>query len=90
MANIVMMYEAFGKPADFPPRAVTRRGIDSSLVIGEHEAYCQPCVSPVWDTGLTCHALIEVGGDGNAAADQAGVSTGWCRSRFSTSRATGR
>ena len=62
MANTVMMYEAFGKPADYPPRAITRRGIDKLLVIGEHEAYCQPCVSPVWDTGLTCHALIEAGG----------------------------
>ena len=63
MANIVMMYEALGKGPDFPPRAVTRRGIDKLLVIGEHEAYCQPCVSPVWDTALTCHALTEAGGE---------------------------
>jgi squalene-hopene/tetraprenyl-beta-curcumene cyclase len=60
MANIVMMYDALGKPTDFPPRAVTRRGIDKLLVIGD-EAYCQPCVSPVWDTALTCHALMEAG-----------------------------
>jgi squalene-hopene/tetraprenyl-beta-curcumene cyclase len=32
-------------------------------VIREHEAYCQPCVSPVWDTALTCHALLEAGGE---------------------------
>ena len=63
MANIVMMYDALGKDADYPPRAVTRRGIDKLLVIGEHEAYCQPCVSPVWDTALTCHALAEAGGE---------------------------
>ena len=63
MANIVMMYEALGKGPDFPPRAITRRGIDKLLVIGEHEAYCQPCVSPVWDTALTCHALTEAGGE---------------------------
>jgi squalene-hopene/tetraprenyl-beta-curcumene cyclase len=62
MANTVMMYEVLGKAADYPPRAITRRGIDKLLVIGEHEAYCQPCVSPVWDTSLTCHALIEAGG----------------------------
>jgi len=61
MANIVMMYDALGKPADYPPRAVTRQGIDNLLVIGGEEAYCQPCVSPVWDTTLTCHALIEAG-----------------------------
>ena len=63
MANTVMMYEVLGKPADYPPRAITRRGIDKLLVIGEHEAYCQPCVSPVWDTALTCHALIEAGSE---------------------------
>src|ERR1700736_4940470 len=40
MANIVMMYEVLGKGEDFPPRAITRRGIDKLLVIGEHEAYC--------------------------------------------------
>ncbi len=63
MANTVMMYQVLGKPADYPPRAVTRRGIDKLLVIGEEESYCQPCVSPVWDTSLTCHALIEAGGE---------------------------
>src|SRR5580692_10722765 len=61
MANAVMMYEVLGKPADYPPRALTRRALDRLLVIGEHEGYCQPCVSPVWDTSLTCHALIEAG-----------------------------
>src|SRR5258707_7424485 len=48
MANTVMMYDVLGKPADYPPRAITRRGLDRLLVIREHEAYCQPCVSPVW------------------------------------------
>src|SRR6266446_5955836 len=63
MANTVMMYEVLGKPADYPPRAITRRGLDRLLVIREHEAYCQPCVSPVWDTSLACHALMEAGGE---------------------------
>ena len=63
MANAVMMYDALGKPADYPPRAVTRRGLDRLLVIGEQEAYCQPCVSPVWDTSLTAHALLEAGSE---------------------------
>jgi squalene-hopene/tetraprenyl-beta-curcumene cyclase len=63
MANAVMMYEALGKDADYPPRATQRRGLDRLLVIGEEEAYCQPCVSPVWDTALTCHALLEAGSE---------------------------
>jgi squalene-hopene/tetraprenyl-beta-curcumene cyclase len=73
MANTVMMYEALGKPADYPPRAITRRGLDRLLVIGEHEAYCQPCVSPVWDTSLTCHALIEAGGEAAFAPAKQGL-----------------
>src|ERR1700729_308422 len=73
MANAVMMYEVLGKPADYPPRAVTRRGLDRLLVIGEHEAYCQPCVSPVWDTSLTCHALIEAGGEEALSAAKQGL-----------------
>jgi squalene-hopene/tetraprenyl-beta-curcumene cyclase len=63
MANIVMMYDALGKDENYPPRAITRRGLDKLLVIGEEEAYCQPCVSPVWDTALTCHAMNEAGGE---------------------------
>ena len=70
MANIVMMYDALGYRPDFPPRAITRRGIDKLLVIGEDEAYCQPCVSPVWDTALTCHALLEAGGEGRSTGSR--------------------
>ena len=76
MANIVMMYDALGKGPDYPPRAVTRRGIDKLLVIGEHEAYCQPCVSPVWDTALTCHALTEAGGEDALRESERRASTG--------------
>jgi squalene-hopene/tetraprenyl-beta-curcumene cyclase len=73
MANIVMMYDALGKDGSYPPRAVTRRGIDKLLVIGDDEAYCQPCVSPVWDTTLTAHALLEAGGDKAVPAAKQGL-----------------
>ncbi len=73
MANIVMMYDALGKGEDYPPRAVTRAGLDKLLVIGEQEAYCQPCVSPVWDTTLTCHAMLEAGGAEAAGAAKRGL-----------------
>jgi squalene-hopene/tetraprenyl-beta-curcumene cyclase len=61
MANTVMMYHALGHGADYPARAVARKSLDRLLVIRENEAYCQPCVSPVWDTALTCHAMLETG-----------------------------
>jgi squalene-hopene/tetraprenyl-beta-curcumene cyclase len=61
MVNTVMMYDALGHDENYPPRAVTRRGIELLLVSNGEEAYCQPCVSPVWDTALTCHTLLEAG-----------------------------
>ena len=61
MVNTVMVYDALGYDENHPPRAVTRRGIDLLLVFNGEEAYCQPCVSPVWDTALTCHTLLEAG-----------------------------
>jgi squalene-hopene/tetraprenyl-beta-curcumene cyclase len=68
MANSVMMYDALGVPEDDPRRAIARRSIDKLLVVHDDEIYCQPCVSPIWDTGLACHALLEVGGE-RAVAD---------------------
>ena len=73
MANAVMMYEALGKGADYPPRAITRRGLARLLVIGEDEAYCQPCVSPVWDTALACHAMLEAGSEAALAPARQGL-----------------
>jgi len=39
---------------------------DDLLVMENDVAYCQPCVSPVWDTGLACLALLENGAEKNA------------------------
>lgn len=36
-----------------------RKAIDKLLVINEHDAYCQPCLSPIWDTALAALALQE-------------------------------
>jgi squalene-hopene/tetraprenyl-beta-curcumene cyclase len=64
MANSVMMYDVLGYPPDHPDRAVARLSVEKLLVVHDDEAYCQPCVSPVWDTALAAHAMMEVeGGD---------------------------
>jgi squalene-hopene/tetraprenyl-beta-curcumene cyclase len=60
MANSVMMFDALEYPEIHPQRARARRSIEKLLVVHAQEAYCQPCVSPVWDTALTCHALLEL------------------------------
>jgi squalene-hopene/tetraprenyl-beta-curcumene cyclase len=61
MANAVMAFATLGYPEDHPDRRVARLAIDRLLVIRDDEAYCQPCKSPVWDTVLSCHALMETG-----------------------------
>ena len=48
--------------SDHPYRVLTKAALQGLLVIREHSAYCQPCVSVVWDTGLACHALYEAEG----------------------------
>jgi len=63
MANSVMMFDALGIAPDHPDRAIARASLDKLLVVKDGEAYCQPCLSPVWDTALACHALMEAGGD---------------------------
>ncbi len=63
MTNSVMMFDVLGYPSDHPDRAIARQSVEKLLVVKEDEAYCQPCVSPVWDTALACHALMEVRGE---------------------------
>src|SRR5215218_9399087 len=73
MANSVMMYDALGYPPDHPQRATARASIEGLLVVKDDEAYCQPCLSPVWDTALACHALLEAGGEAAETAAQEGL-----------------
>jgi squalene-hopene/tetraprenyl-beta-curcumene cyclase len=68
MENSVKMYAVLGYPPDHPHRAIARASLDKLLVVKADEAYCQPCVSPVWDTALVAHALLEAGGEKAVAA----------------------
>lgn len=65
MVNSVLMYEAMGVPRDDLRYKTARGSIEKLLVIKNDEAYCQPCLSPVWDTALAAHALMEAGGSGS-------------------------
>ena len=76
MANATMMFDVLGQKEN---AAIARNSIEKLLVVGADEAYCQPCVSPVWDTGLTCHALLEIGTDEARAAAIRGLD--WLRPR---------
>ena len=73
MANAVMMYDAMGYAVDDPLRATARGSIEKLLVVHEDEAYCQPCLSPVWDTALAAHAFLEAGDEASAEAARRGL-----------------
>ena len=79
MANSVMMFDALGFSADQPQRAIARKSIEKLLAVHDGEIYCQPCVSPIWDTGLVCHALLEVGGERVVAEVKRGLD--WLKPR---------
>jgi squalene-hopene/tetraprenyl-beta-curcumene cyclase len=79
MANSVMLFDLLGYAEDHPARAIARRSVENLLVVKEDEAYCQPCVSPVWDTALAAHAMLEAGGEANVA--RAGAALDWLKPR---------
>jgi len=66
MVNAYEMLAALGYAPDHPLRMQAREALRRPLVVKEHEAYCQPCVSPVWDTSLAALALQEHQGAGSA------------------------
>lgn len=77
MANAVMMFDTLGYGKDHPKYIQARQAIKNLVVDNGDESYCQPCVSPVWDTALALHALLET----NCAEDAPAVkrATKWLR-----------
>ena len=72
MANALMVFDTLGYGKDHPDYMICRRAIDKLLVLNDDWGYCQPCLSPVWDTGLAAHALMECGlGIADAHLDKA-------------------
>lgn len=69
MANAVMMFDTLGYPPDHPDAAIAWAAVRKLLVIQDDRAYCQPCLSPIWDTGLAGHAMAEAGADTATACD---------------------
>ncbi|MGA8706391.1 MAG: squalene--hopene cyclase [Steroidobacteraceae bacterium] len=72
MVNALEAMVLRGVAADDPRRVTAKRALQKLLVVGESSAYCQPCVSPVWDSALAAIAMqIEGSGVAAAAADRA-------------------
>ena len=77
MVNSLLMFETLGYSRAHPNYTTARRAIEKLLVVGSDEAYCQPCVSPVWDTALACHTLFDVGSRPAMNGAEAGLN--WLR-----------
>jgi squalene-hopene/tetraprenyl-beta-curcumene cyclase len=70
MANAVMMYHCLGVAPDDPRMRTAWAAIEKLVQerpAGD-ETYVQPCLSPIWDTALASHALMEAGGASPAVA----------------------
>ena len=78
MANAAMMFDTLGHAPDHPHAAMVWASLQKLLVVEDDRAYCQPCLSPVWDTGLAGHAVAEAAG---AAAPSVLAANAWLRGR---------
>ncbi|MEE2933220.1 MAG: squalene--hopene cyclase [Pseudomonadota bacterium] len=79
MANTVMVFHTLGIDKNSEQYLVAKKAIDKLLVIKDEIAYCQPCLSPIWDTALSAQALLETGDNINTKA--AHVSLSWLQER---------
>jgi squalene-hopene/tetraprenyl-beta-curcumene cyclase len=67
MANSVMAFETLGYAKDDPHLVAAKTSVKNLLTSSPRgERFCQPCVSPVWDTGLGGLALMEAGEPGDS------------------------
>ena len=62
MVNAHEALALLGYSPNDPLCVITKQALVNLLVVGKKSAYCQPCVSPVWDTALATLALHEVEG----------------------------
>jgi squalene-hopene/tetraprenyl-beta-curcumene cyclase len=61
MVNALEAMVILGYAEDDPRRLTAKRALQKLLVVGPSSAYCQPCVSPIWDTALATLAMQEAG-----------------------------
>ncbi len=64
MANAVMVFDSLGYAKDDPKLVTAKEAIKELVVTYNGSAYCQPCMSPIWDTSLAVLAMMESGESG--------------------------
>ncbi len=73
MANAAVALRSLGAPEDDPDFIRTMQAIEDLVLEKEEETYCQPCVSPIWDTCLSLTAMTEAGAQPDHPAIQQAV-----------------
>jgi squalene-hopene/tetraprenyl-beta-curcumene cyclase len=79
MANALMVFDLLGYAKDHPDYVIARRAVDKLLTLKGDWGYVQPCLSPIWDTGLAALAMMEAGYDGRSQVTQQAMD--WLRGR---------
>jgi squalene-hopene/tetraprenyl-beta-curcumene cyclase len=79
MVNALEVMVLLGYPEDDPRRLTAKRALQKLLVVGPSSAYCQPCVSPIWDTALASLAMQEAGD--NPSSDASIRALDWLQTR---------
>jgi len=73
MVNALEALALLGHDENDPQRRLAKTALQKLLIDRGDDAYCQPCVSPVWDTGLACLALQEEGSATSLKAVERGL-----------------
>src|SRR3954469_18359149 len=63
MVYILVVFRALGYPDDHPRVKKAHAHLHDFFIREGDEIRIQPCLSPVWDTGIALHALAEAGLD---------------------------
>ncbi|MEO1467873.1 MAG: squalene--hopene cyclase [Pseudomonadota bacterium] len=61
MANAVMALRVLGYADDSDQMKTAREAVEKLMIERGEALYFQPCVSPVWDSALAAHAVMEAG-----------------------------
>jgi squalene-hopene/tetraprenyl-beta-curcumene cyclase len=81
MRNAYQAMDLLGYPEDHPHRVTAKKALQKLLVVKEDEAYCQPCLSPIWDTLLSAGALEETQGLTPKQQKSLGAAADWLISK---------
>src|SRR4051812_26877321 len=73
MVYILIVFRILGYSDDHPRVVAAHKHLHDFFIREGDEIRIQPCLSPVWDTGIALHALAEAGLSPNSDAAQRGT-----------------